>query len=189
MARTGPPNSGHSQSVAMGSRCAPLQPPAGEWVTTHSREQGAKGGATGNVIAVDPSGNVFVVEWPNEDVREITPAGMVSTFAGANGRFGGTDGSGATVASFANPQGIAIDGTGNIYVLDGSSNIRLIMPDAAVSTLVEADSVIYESGNNVVSSGSALTSIASSSEGILYTGGADSLDSGFSADIHKIIFK
>jgi hypothetical protein len=63
------------------------------------------------------------------------------------------------------------------------------MPDAAVSTLVEADSVIYESGNNVVSSGSALTSIASSSEGMLYTGGVDSLDSGFSADIRKIIFK
>jgi hypothetical protein len=131
---------------------------------------------------------VYVVEWPNEDVRKITAAGAVTTLAGGGGRFGGTDGAGATVASFSNPLSIAADGGGNLYVLDGSNAIRMITSNGMVSTLVSSGSSVFATNNNVVNQGgNFMTSIASASDGTLYAG-AIVLTSLSSADINKISF-
>lgn len=134
------------------------------------------GGAKGNVITVDSNGNVYVVEWLNEDVRKITPSGVVSTFAGGGGRFGGADGAGVTEASFSNPIGIAVDDGENVYVLDGSNSIRMIMPSGMVSTLVTSNvSALNHFTNVAYQGGVALNCIASSTNGTLYiaTSGAD----------------
>jgi hypothetical protein len=127
------------------------------------------GGASRNAIAVDSSGNVYVVEWPNGDVRKINPAGVVSTLAGGSGRFGGTDGPG-TVASFANPDGITVDGSGNVYVKDGSDAIRLITTTGMVRTLYRPSSVTYNIVNKDVfsSGGYALGNLTMDSSGNLY---------------------
>ncbi|MBL8142094.1 MAG: hypothetical protein JNM38_13345 [Acidobacteria bacterium] len=66
-------------------------------------------------VAVDSVGNVYVMDTVNQRVRRITPAGVVTTIAG--GRIGSTDGTGSAVA-FAWPAGIAVDGTGNVYIAD-----------------------------------------------------------------------
>jgi DNA-binding beta-propeller fold protein YncE len=65
-------------------------------------------------VAVDASGDVFVADTQNSLIRKITPDGMVSTLAGSR-KEGRADGPGAS-ASFNNPQGIAVDFTGTIYV-------------------------------------------------------------------------
>jgi sugar lactone lactonase YvrE len=90
-----------------------------------------------NGIAVDSSGNVYVADTNNHRIRKITPAGVVSTFAGS-GSPGFAEGTG-TAARFNSPWGIAIDDSGTLYVADSSNNrIRTISPAAEVGTLAEA---------------------------------------------------
>src|SRR6266545_2524816 len=86
-------------------------------------------------IAVDGAGNVYVGDYGNNTIRKITSAGVVSTVAGAAGVFGSADGAGAQ-ARFAYPNGVAVDGSGNVYVADqGNCTIRKITPAGVVSTL------------------------------------------------------
>ncbi|MGY3215084.1 putative Ig domain-containing protein [Mucilaginibacter sp. HD30] len=89
-------------------------------------------GASG--IAIDAQGNLFVSEQGGRKIRKITPAGVVTTFAGS-GVSGGADGTG-TAATFRFPSGLAFDAAGNLYVADVSSQaIRKITPTGVVSTL------------------------------------------------------
>ena len=81
------------------------------------------------------AGNVYVADSFNNTIRKITPAGRVTTVAGIAGTKGHADGAGGA-ASFHEPDGIAIDGAGNIYVADaGNRTIRKINPAGVVSTL------------------------------------------------------
>jgi sugar lactone lactonase YvrE len=84
-------------------------------------------------IVVDSDGNIYVSE-ENEVIRKITPAGMVSTFAGSGiPKF--ADGQG-TQASFNHPMGMCIEPDNTIYVADSKNNcIRKITPDGMVSTI------------------------------------------------------
>lgn len=86
-------------------------------------------------IAVDSSGTVYVADTGNSVIRKITAAGVVSTFAGAAGSNGSSDGT-ATAARFSDPNGVAVDGSGNVYVADTSNNtIRKITSAGVVTTL------------------------------------------------------
>jgi sugar lactone lactonase YvrE len=86
-------------------------------------------------IAVDANGNLYIADSDNSTIRKITPVGVVTTFAGTSGTTGSTDGTGAA-ALFDNPQGIAVDASGNVYVADtGNSTIRKITPEGVVTTL------------------------------------------------------
>lgn len=84
-------------------------------------------------VAVDANGNVYVADASNHKIRKITPAGVVSTFAGS-GTSGNTEGTG-TAATFSSPYGVAVDANGNVYVADRSNNkIRKITSEGVVST-------------------------------------------------------
>lgn len=85
-------------------------------------------------IAIDSQGNLFATEVNNNAVRKITPAGVVTTFAG-NGSAGHVDGNGAQ-AKFNGPFGIACDRQDNLYIADwGGFCIRKVTPQGQVSTL------------------------------------------------------
>jgi hypothetical protein len=93
------------------------------------------GGPAG--LAFDASGNLFVSEVLNNDIREITPAGVVSTFAG-NGTAGLANGQG-TAANFNAPNQIAFDQAGNLYVADEMNQlIRKITKTGLVSIFAGA---------------------------------------------------
>jgi len=86
-------------------------------------------------MATDASGNIYVADSNNNTIRKITPAGTVSTLAGAAGASGSADGLGAA-ARFYNPSGVATDSSGNIYVADTYNNaIRKITPAGVVTTI------------------------------------------------------
>jgi sugar lactone lactonase YvrE len=120
-------------------------------VTTLAGTAGLSGSADGtgaaarfsgpSGAAVDVAGNVFVADTSNDIIRKITPSGVVTTLAGTAGLSGTADGTGAA-ARFNGPQGVAVDGAGNVFVADGSSvffggnnTIRRITPSGVVTTL------------------------------------------------------
>ena len=86
-------------------------------------------------IVADSVGNIYVADTANHTIRQITPSGVVSTLAGLAGVSGSADGTGSA-AQFNQPQGVAVDSAGNVYVADtGNHTIRQIAPGGAVSTL------------------------------------------------------
>ena len=89
-------------------------------------------------VAVDGSANVYVADTDNNTIRKITSDGVVSTLAGTAGSSGSTDGIGSA-ALFNGPEGVAVDGSGNVYVADsGNHTIRKITSEGVVSTLAGA---------------------------------------------------
>lgn len=89
-------------------------------------------------VVTDLAGNVYVADRANETIRKITPAGVVSTLAGAAGMVGSTDSTDGTgkTARFYCPTAVATDSAGNVYVADtNNETIRKITPAGAVSTL------------------------------------------------------
>jgi len=85
-------------------------------------------------LAVDNAGNIFVADTGNHTIRRITPAGVVTTWAGQAGVPGPLDLLG-TNAQFNFPQGVAVGSGGYVYVADyGNHSIRKITPGRSVST-------------------------------------------------------
>lgn len=86
-------------------------------------------------VALDASGNAYVADTASNTIRKVTPAGVVSTWAGSPGEPGSADGNG-TEARFDSPYGIAVDAAGQVYVADaGNDVIRKISPAGVVTTL------------------------------------------------------
>jgi sugar lactone lactonase YvrE len=92
-------------------------------------------------VAADGAGNVYVADTKNHTIRKITPAGFVTTLAGAAGVGGSADGVGAG-AQFNFPGGVAADRAGIVYVADTNNHtIRKVRPDGVVTTLAGAAGV------------------------------------------------
>lgn len=122
-----------------------------------------------NGTAVDAAGNVYVGDAGNNVVRKISPAGVVSTFAGTAGNSGSNDGQ-STAARFNSPRAVATDAAGNVYVGDwGNETIRKISPTGLVTTLAGSPGVLGTAdGTGAAASFSFINGLATDNAGDVF---------------------
>jgi trimeric autotransporter adhesin len=70
-------------------------------------------------IAIDASGNIYIADTNNHRIRMVTKStGIITTVAGnATARNGNRDGGLATSTRLRYPRAVAIDASGNIYII------------------------------------------------------------------------
>lgn len=90
-------------------------------------------------IAVDPGGLIYIAEKAGNRVRRMDPnAFKVTTIAGDNtqlaGAVGLVNGSGPGTVRFANPQGLACDAYGKVYVGDSGNNVIRMLDSAGTTS-------------------------------------------------------
>jgi sugar lactone lactonase YvrE len=87
-------------------------------------------------LVCDANDNIYIADFDGGRVRKVTPDGIITSITGDGD--GGTDPVEGVQASktFMSPNGLAIDGSGNIYVLDGAHlRARKIRADGTVITV------------------------------------------------------
>jgi hypothetical protein len=99
-------------------------------------------------VAVDSAGNVYIADAGNNVIRRVdAQAGTITTVAGdyaadqANGGLGGFSGDGgpATSAQLYDPEGVALDSAGDLFIADTFNNaIREVTPDGTIFTVVNS---------------------------------------------------
>ena len=93
-------------------------------------------------VAVDSAGNLYIGDTANESIRKISN-GVISTVAG-NGTSGFSGDNGpATSAQLSTPEGVAVNGAGNVYIADASNHrIRILTPAAVTGRTPTIMSVV-----------------------------------------------
>ena len=99
-------------------------------------------------VAVDGAGNVYIADEENHNVRKVSPDGTITTVAGTGIPTGFIDGEGgdpaddlgdggpATGASLSQPNGLAVDGAGNLYIADEENHrIRKVTTSGIITTI------------------------------------------------------
>jgi gliding motility-associated-like protein len=81
----------------------------------------------------DADGNIYVADGYSCSIRKIALNGTVTTLAGSSG-CGFADGS-STTAKFQVVNGITIDPSGNMYVIDENDRVRKVTPNGTVTTI------------------------------------------------------
>lgn len=85
-------------------------------------------------LAIGPKGDVYVAE--GNRVREITADGRITTVAGTGAAGESGDGQSATQAELNEPQGLAVDDAGNLYIADTLNHrVRRVTADGTITTV------------------------------------------------------
>jgi hypothetical protein len=124
-------------------------------------------------VTLDAAGDVFIADAHNNRVREVNKAtGLISTVAGTGTQGYNGDGIAATSAQLASPSAVAIDASGNLFILDEvNQRVREVTASTGlISTVVGTGTAGYNGDN--IAAGSAEISfsggLAIDSTGNLY---------------------
>jgi sugar lactone lactonase YvrE len=97
---------------------------------TNSKLDGPRG------LAFDAAGNLYIADCGNNRIRKVSPAGVLSTFAGTGTAGFSGDGGAATAAELRLPYGVKADALGNIYIADlGNNRVRRVDASGNIVTV------------------------------------------------------
>ena len=86
-------------------------------------------------VAVDDKGNVYIADSKNNRVRKVSTGGRITTFAGTGKRGSSGDGGRATSARLNDPQAVAVDAEGNVYIAEQlGQRVRKVTPGGIITT-------------------------------------------------------
>jgi uncharacterized protein (TIGR03437 family) len=102
-------------------------------------------------VALDAKGNIYIADLDNGRVRQISPNGVIATVSGGGSGF--VEGAVATTVA-AYPFGIAVDGAGNLFIADESTQaVRKVSANGTITTVAQGAGVGYAVGVAVDSTG------------------------------------
>jgi len=91
------------------------------------------GVASPQSVVFDANGNYYVSSQGQNRVFKVDASGTLTVFAGTGGGGFAGDGGPATSANLANPQGLAVDGAGNVYIADaGNRRVRIVAANTGI---------------------------------------------------------
>jgi len=114
-------------------------------------------------VATDVAGNVYISDYGNNVIRIVNTAGTISTYAG-NGAAGFSGDNGpASAAELHNPEGIAIDTFGNLFIADANNHAvrEVLSADTTIVTFAGTGGVFGYSGDGNAAVSATLHSPAS----------------------------
>ena len=95
-------------------------------------------------VAVDACGNLFIADWNNDRIRKVNNNGIITTVAGNGSPGFSGDGNPATSASLAYVEGVAVDGSGNLFIADTDNNrIRKVGANGIITTVAGKGPAVY----------------------------------------------
>ncbi len=95
-------------------------------------------------VAVDGSGNLFIADTNNHRIRKVDAEGTITTVAGTSGQGFSGDSGPATAAQLNGPNGVAVDGFGNLYIADTNNHrIRKVGADGTITTVAGTGTAVF----------------------------------------------
>ncbi len=152
---------------------------AGNGMSTFAGDGGLAIGASLSYpsgLAFDSSGNFYIADLYSSKIRKVDTNGIITTVIGGSGSGFAGDGGPAAKALIQNPEGIAIDHSGNLYIADwGNNRIRMVNPAGIISTVVGSSTTGYSGdGGPAAKASIALPNgVAVDSSGNLYIADTD----------------
>lgn len=124
-------------------------------------------------VAVDTSGNIYIADQYNCIVREVATTNTITTIAGTPNSCGYSgDGGKGTSAQLYYPDGLALDGSGNLYIADNNNCVvrKLVLSSNTISTFAGNHTCGYSGDGGAATSAelSTVGGVAANSSGDVF---------------------